>query len=154
MGRWTIVGLYAVYECLFDSIADCKIIDDFSSSDDCPLHLTFNLSYLPTMSQISRRVPCIKRNFDNELRRRDVYDRVDFRLRGLNLKLVRDCVSSRCQLNEHKTCTNEVYDQINEIIIDSCRTSFGYLRPAHQQMPGWNEYLKSHHAAYRECFLR
>ena len=79
---------------------------------------------------------------------------MDLRLRGLNVQLMGDCVRSECQLNEHKTCINEVYEQFNEIVIDSGGKRFGYLRPSYKQVPGWNEYVKSHHAAYRECFLR
>ena len=93
-------------------------------------------------------MPGIKRNFYDELRRRDFYDRVDIHLCGLNVQLVGDCVRSGCQLNEHKTCINDVYDQFNEINAESGRISFGYLRPASKQVPGWNLYFNSHHAAY------
>ena len=91
------------------------------------------------MSQISRQVPDIKWNDDDELRRRDFYGGVDFRLRRLNVQLVGDCGRSRCQLNEHKTCTNDVHGQFNEIIIDSGWISFEYLRPPYKQVPGWRD---------------
>ena len=61
---------------------------------------------------------------------------MDLRLRGLNVQLMGDCVRSGCQLNEHKTCINEVCEQVNEIIIDSDGISFGYLRPPYKQVPG------------------
>ena len=143
-----------VSEGLFSSMLNCRLLDDFSVSDHCPLVIQFNIQCLPQTSPVINRRPSINWDFDNSDKLDRFYNCLDASLQSFptnseNLQ----CARYQCTEPGHATCIERSYGELNAKIIECGRKVFGTITHKGKNIPGWNLYVRTLYDEYRRIFL-
>ena len=138
---------------LLQSVVECKLIDDFSTSDHCPLTLNLAVNRLPTVLPFVLNQPTIKWRFNDKVKLEKFQNLLDRKI-GQILRSPDwpNCVHERCFCLNHSEKLEKLYKKLNAEIIRCGEESFGRQRHRGKEVPGWNENVKQHYAQYREAY--
>ena len=132
-----------VSEALFSSIPNCRLKDNFSVSDHCPLVIQFNIQCLPQNSPVINSQPSINWDFDSSDELDRFYNCLDASLRTFPINSKNpQCVRYQCAEAGHATCIERSYSELNTKIIECGRKIFGTTTHKGKNIPGWNLYVK------------
>ena len=92
----------AVSEGIYDAIPCCEPPEDFSTSDQCPLKLSFEMSYLPALMTNDIPEHRIMLDFPNGMYKERFSDRLDMELWCFDEEWSGECIIANCDRLYHR----------------------------------------------------
>ena len=100
-----------------ESVKHFKVDVDFSTSDHCPVTLSFNIEHLSSSSQITKRNKQIKWVINYSIKCENFQGLRVGKLRGMRVNTDETgCIIANCGGNNHKPCIHRTYKELNSLI--------------------------------------
>ena len=102
-----------VSESVYDAMSCCELTEDFSTSDQCPLKITLEISYLPSLMTDGIPEHTIKWDFSNDMHKERFSYRLDMELWRFDVEWSGQCNIANYDRLDHRPCVSARYNRLN-----------------------------------------